>query len=452
MPLPVIDYFTSSQHRTDIGGNKVPLQIFRARLSALSARVIAFYVGAAERNTIEYWQRYIFCLIALAGTVAGTLCILPATLWLASTGRPLGMLLLIPYAVNVSAVLSPALGVKAKSVVIAANFYLIAVGSLVLAGPEGESGIWFSVSVLILSLFAGFRPSLLMACLNLATGMVFAVMHARGLISWSVLKDFKFFSWVVQETNIFLMDVTFAFANAALIRGVGESFDSLRAAEAKARGFLVEKETLIREIYHRSKNNMQVVSSLLMLSSTELREESSKAIFKDVVNKIGSMSLVHQKLYESQDLSSIGMHEYVGELASLLMASYGIPPGKIALGLDIENISMLIDTAIPCGLVISEIVTNSLKYAFPGDRIGRIDIAMKRSEDDLVDLRISDDGVGVPEGFELSSDKRMGMNTVFTIVTHQMQGEIEFSSRSGVEYHIRFRRKLYEERVKFDGK
>jgi two-component sensor histidine kinase len=420
-------------------------------ISALPARVIAYYVGSAEKNSIEYWQKYIFYVIALAGIVAGTLCIVPSSLWLLATGRPQGALLYVPYVVCVSYILIPRFSVRAKTITIAVSFYFIGVASLVIAGPEGESGIWFTVSVLILSQFVSFKASLLVACLNLATGMAFATLHAKGLIGWSVLKDFKFFSWVIQQGNIFLMDLTLAGASAILIRGVGESFRSLKTAEAKVLGFLAEKETLIREIYHRSKNNMQVVSSMLRISSTKLRDESSKAVFNDVIGKIDSMSLVHRKLYESRDLSNIDMAEYLDELVVLLRASYDVPPEKVSFDLEVENLTMMIDTAIPCALVISEIVTNSLKYAFPGDRKGVIRIELRKDGDDFVELRISDDGVGVPEGFVVSSDRRMGMSTVYTIVTHQMRGDVEFSSEGGVAYRIRFQRNLYKERVKSDG-
>jgi two-component sensor histidine kinase len=419
-----------------------------AAIIALPARVIAHYVGPMDVNTIEYWQRFTFSVITLSGIIAGTLCIIPASIWLYATGRPLVTVLLVEYAINVWMILFSGLSVRAKTLVIAASFWLVGVTSLVLAGPEGESGIWFSVCVLITSLFINFRTSLLMGAIDFLTGMTFAVLHARGLIGWDVLHNFRFFSWVIQCTNIFLIDITFAVANAMLIRGVDISFKSLAEAEAKVRKNLEEKETLIRELYHRSKNNMQVVSSLLMLHGTELTEERSKAIFTDVINKIGSMSLVHQKLYESRDLSNIDMADYVRDLVQLLMAGYGVPPGKVDLAVNIESISMLIDTAIPCGLVISEIVSNSLKHAFPGSRTGRIDIEMKKAEEGTVELRISDNGVGVPPGFVPSENGKMGMQTVFTIVTHQMQGKIDFSSNGGVGYLIRFTQKLYKERVK----
>ncbi len=423
----------------------------RPWLRAFPARLIAFYVGSSDKNTIEYWQRFVFYVITFTGIIAGTLCIIPAGIWLVSTGRPSGALLIIPYAIDVTLILLPRISIKPKTIVIALTFYLIGVYSLLVAGPEGESGIFFSVSILILSLFVSLKASFLMALVNFATGLTFGVLHAKGLISWHILRDFRFFSWVVQGINIFLLDLTFATANAILIWGVGESFSSLRAAEAKVRGFLGEKESLIREIYHRSKNNMQVVSSILRLSSGKLREEASKSVFKDVIDKIGAMSLVHQKLYESKDLSNINMSDYVPELANLLLASHGIPAGRVRLDIEVQDLSMQLDTALPCGLVISEIITNALKYAFPGDRQGTIRIGMSGEEDGWVELTISDDGVGVPEGFSPSAGRKMGLETVFTIVEHQLQGTIDFSVDRGLSYRIRFRRSLYEERIKPDA-
>jgi two-component sensor histidine kinase len=188
-----------------------------------------------------------------------------------------------------------------------------------------------------------------------------------------------------------------------------------------------------------------------MLHSGKLEAEADEAVFKDVVNRIGAMSLVHEKLYESHDLSNIDMAEYIRDLVDLLMSGYGTSPEKVRVDLDLESVSMLIDTAVPCGLVISEIMANSLRHAFPRDRAGRIGIVLREAEGDAIELRISDDGVGVPEGFRFESQGKMGMKTLRNIVTHQLQGDIRFESKGGVAYFIRFKRKLYDERVSSDG-
>ncbi len=422
------------------------------KLASIPIRIIHRYVGPAEKNTIEYWQRFIFYVISLSGTVAGTLAIVPGATVVFAKGQYLGGTILVAaYVINVAVVFSPRLSIKTKTLIIAFFFSLIGGASLAVAGPEGESGIWFSVSTLICSLFVGPRIAMFAALLNLLTGLAFGVLHAMGLIGWDVLHGFRFHSWLIQSANIFLMDTIFVVANTFLIRGVGNTFKSLSAAEEKVRASLQEKETLIRELYHRSKNNMQVVSSLLSLHSTELYEESAKAVFKDVIDKIVAMSLVHQRLYESRDLSNIDMAAYVRDLAALMTESYGVSPAKVSVDLRLGDISMLIDTALPCGLIISEIMANSLKHAFPGDRKGTIRLAMTRMEDDFVELRIEDDGVGFPKGFDVDADARMGMKTLFTMVRHQLQGSIDIASEGGVSYLIRFKRKLYDERVKSDG-
>jgi two-component sensor histidine kinase len=421
-------------------------------IAALPMRIIERYTGPGDKNSIEYWQRYIFYVIAMAGIGLGILVVLPTTTLLFLTGRSLGAAAIIAvYALIAWIIFSGRISIKAKTLIIALNLSFAGVISLVLAGPEGESGIWFSISVLSCSLFIGFRPALIVACFNFLAGISFGILHSMGLIGWEVLQGFRFSSWLVQSVNIFMVDMIFSIANVMLIRRVGEAFQNLNAAEAKVRSSLAEKETLIRELYHRSKNNMQVVSSLLMLHSGKLETEADKTVFKDVINRIGAMSLVHEKLYESHDLSNIDMSEYIRDLVALLMSGYGASPEKVRVDLNLESVSMLIDTAVPCGLVVSEIVANTLKYAFPRGREGRIGISLRETEGDAIELRITDDGVGVPESFRFESQGTMGMKTLRNIVRHQLQGDVRFDSGDGVAYTIRFKRKLYDERVSSDG-
>jgi two-component sensor histidine kinase len=436
------------------GGLKVSHEelSLKDRLKKISERIIDHYTLSLDRNSIEYWQCFIFYVIALSGTILGTLSLLSAIIVLLPKGLLFACsIFTVLYTINVFIILSRRFSLRVKTLVIAFNFYFSGFISLTIAGPLGESGIWFSVSVLLCSLFIGFKTSLLFAMLNLLTGVTFGVLHAKGLIAWNSLRGIPFASWLLQSGNIFFVDMMFAIANAVLIRGVGATFRSLNAAEAKIHASLNEKETLIRELYHRTKNNMQVVSSLLMLHSDELESEGAKTIFKDIISKIVAMSLVHQKLYESHDLSNIDLADYIRELIALLVKSYGASSEKLEVDLDLENVTILIDTAVPCGLVVSEIIANSLKHAFPNGRSGRIEVVLKRAEDDLIELRIADDGIGLPEGFQVAGQGKMGMKTLFNMVKHQLHGSIQLSGENGLAYLIRFKGRLYDERVRSDG-
>jgi two-component sensor histidine kinase len=424
-------------------------------LSGLKNRLVPLfdrYTGHLERNTIEYWQGYIFYVITFVGIIAGTLIIIPSSILLLSRGQHIGVgLMIFLYALCIIMIFHRRLTVRIKTLVIAFNFYLFGVASLMFAGPMGESGIFFSVSVLLCSLFAGLRISIVAAAVNFLTGITFGLLHHHGIIGWSFVISIPLASWLLQSSNILMVDMMFVIANTLLLKGVGRTFRNLGAAEKRIMSSLDEKETLIKELYHRSKNNMQVVSSLLRLHSSELKDEASRAIFKDLVNKIVAMSLVHQKLYESKDLSNIALGEYIRELVTLLLKSYGIPPDRVETIYDIEEVTLLIDTAIPCGLVISEIVANICKYAYPGEAKGYIRIGLKQVDGDTVELSLGDDGVGLPAGFDAAVDGRMGLKTIFTLVRHQLQGTVDLRSGKGLSYVIRFRKKLYDERVKLDG-
>jgi len=424
----------------------------RFGIGKLSRRVLRYYAGNLDENSIEYWQCYIFYLLAFTGAVFGTLSLGSGVVVLLSKGRLVPSLVFCAlYSVNMLVIFLRRIPVRIKTLVIALNFHLFGVVSLLVAGLAGESGIWFSVSVLLCSLFIGLGTASLFALLNFAVGLAFGVLHARGLVSWPMVGTAAFSSWLLQSGNIFFVSMMFAAADTVLIRGVGRTFRRLNAAEAKVRASLAEKETLLRELYHRTKNNMQVVSSLLILHSKELESVGDKEIFKDVVNKIGAMSLVHQKLYESQDLSNIDLADYLRDLLSPLMRSYAAAARKIDLELDLESARTLIDTAIPCGLVVSEIVSNSLKHAFPGGRTGKIRVALRNVDDHGLELRVSDDGVGFPGGFRVGADGRMGMKTLFNMAEHQLRGSIQVDSAAGVGYVVRFRGNLYDARVRSDA-
>jgi PAS domain S-box-containing protein len=220
-----------------------------------------------------------------------------------------------------------------------------------------------------------------------------------------------------------------------------------KTAEERLITSLKEKEVLLRELYHRTKNNMQVICSMLELYSMDFDDETVKNVFSELNNKIRTMALVHQKLYKSQNLSCIGMKEYIRELVELLMKSYRASPQRISPEYDLDDIFFAIDLAIPCGLLVNELISNALKHAFPGSRQGRIEVRLKKKEGEYVELLVSDDGIGAPQGFDFTSGGKMGLQTVFALGGHQLQGKIEFESSGGVTCRVTFKNKPVTDRT-----
>ncbi len=204
--------------------------------------------------------------------------------------------------------------------------------------------------------------------------------------------------------------------------------------EKKLQQSINEKNTLIKELYHRTKNNMQVISSMLLMQARRSDSEFIKNAFRDIVSRIKAMALVHVKLYESQNLSEIFLDEYISDFSNLLIKSYntGFP---ISLNLSLEKIPVTIDTAIPLGLVLNELFTNSIKYAFPEKKEAKVSISMYK-ENELIIIDFSDTGVGIPVGFNLRNCKTVGLQNVFSIIEYQLKGKIDYSTNRGLKWHI----------------
>ncbi|HOD39033.1 MAG TPA: response regulator [Candidatus Wallbacteria bacterium] len=232
-------------------------------------------------------------------------------------------------------------------------------------------------------------------------------------------------------------------ANEKLQAELGERLK----AEERIRLALGEKEVLIRELYHRTKNNMQVICSMMKLHSLYSGDHKINRVFQEMENRIYAMALVHQKLYQSRNLSSIYFCDYIDDLCELLKNSYSVSDGRIAFKLDVARAEVLIDIAVPCGLIINELISNSLKYAFPGETAGEITIRLERGENGAVKIVYGDNGPGLPSGFDFEKDSRFGMKTIFSIVRHQLQGTVDFERGNGICCRIEFQDKYYARRV-----
>ncbi|MBI5679389.1 MAG: PAS domain S-box protein [Methanobacterium sp.] len=207
---------------------------------------------------------------------------------------------------------------------------------------------------------------------------------------------------------------------------------------------LKEKEILLKEVHHRVKNNMQIISSLLNLQIQFEDIDETVDVLKESQGRVKSMALVHEKLYQSDSFSKINFKEYIKNLVSDIFNSYGIK-GKIGLELDIDDLNIGIDTAVPLGLIINELVTNSAKYAFPQGKKGIIKILFKLVDDKYF-LTISDDGVGIPHDIELGKTKTLGLQLVINLI-NQIDGNIEIGRNHGTEFKIIFSELEYKDRI-----
>ncbi len=207
-------------------------------------------------------------------------------------------------------------------------------------------------------------------------------------------------------------------------------------AEEQIKASLAEKEVLLREIHHRVKNNMQVISSLLNLQEGYIDDEKYSGMFQESKNRIVAMALVHDRLYQSENLASINFPEYISSLASTLFQAYRTT-GNIALKMDVEDVSIGIDSAIPCGLILNELISNSLKHAFPDGRDGEIRIDLRSDSDDNITLIVGNNGVEFPEDLDWKNIESLGLQLV-NILTQQLHGTIEIDKSNGTAFEIKW--------------
>ncbi|HDK17245.1 MAG TPA: hypothetical protein ENG75_04825, partial [Nitrospirae bacterium] len=221
-----------------------------------------------------------------------------------------------------------------------------------------------------------------------------------------------------------------------------------KKVENQLKSSLREKETLLLEIHHRVKNNMQIISSLLSLQSRYIKDKHYISMFNESRSRIKSMALIHEKLYQSKNLENIDFNDYIKSLVNDLFIFYGIQGGHIVLNINIENVILDIDTAIPCGLIINELISNSLKHAFPDGREGKIEITSRKMNIKGVneyELIVSDNGIGMPDDLDFRKTESLGLSLIVTLSEDQLQGKLDFKRDNGTECRIHFKELKHKE-------
>ncbi len=223
----------------------------------------------------------------------------------------------------------------------------------------------------------------------------------------------------------------------AKVMGILRDVTERKQAEERLKTSLREKEVLLREIHHRVKNNLQIISSLLRLQTRLIKDGRMVEMFKESQNRIRSMALIHEKLYQTEDLSRVNFAEYIRSLTVHLFHTYRINPNIVKMNTEVEDIYLDINRAIPCGLVINELVSNALKHAFPNSKRGEILIKLYSNKQNKTKLTVSDNGVGLPENINIHEPETLGLQLVNDLVK-QVEGKIRLERTKGTTFHIVF--------------
>jgi len=201
---------------------------------------------------------------------------------------------------------------------------------------------------------------------------------------------------------------------------------------------LKEKEILLREVHHRVKNNMQVISGLIELQSAQITDPETHRLFQESYERIKTMALIHESLYRSEDFARIDFSIYLDKLISYLLSSYGRTRDEISVDIKLQVIYMNMDIAVPCGLIANELISNSLKHGFPDGRHGTISIRLENAGEKECEFVVSDDGIGFPPAIDFRNTPSFGLQLINGLAAHQMRGTVELRKGNGTTFVIRF--------------
>jgi PAS domain S-box-containing protein len=257
------------------------------------------------------------------------------------------------------------------------------------------------------------------------------VMQRGSFLNFETIHYRKDGTEMILEVNASVIN----YRGKPAILSISRDITERKHAEQQIKRSLEEKEILLKEIHHRVKNNMQIISSLLDLQSDALGNSMVFQAFQDSKNRIRSMALVHENLYQSGDLARINTEEYIRSVVDYFLSTYGKVEDRIVPNIQVENISLDMDTAVPIGLILTELLSNALKHAFLPGRKGKLTIRFRSQGKKALALIVQDNGVGLPRDIDINRPGSLGLQLV-SLLTRQLEGTIEVERRSGTSFKV----------------
>ncbi|ABA22614.1 signal transduction histidine kinase [Trichormus variabilis ATCC 29413] len=246
--------------------------------------------------------------------------------------------------------------------------------------------------------------------------------------------------WEAHELDLLdqlSVPIAIAIQQSSILQQAQNELAERQKVEVRLRSALAEKEVLLKEVHHRVKNNLQIVSGLLLLHSQTLKDPELIRTLQESQNRIESISMIHKNLYTSPNIGQLDVVDYVNNLATSILISYQLEPGRISLETHIHPVDLNLDQAIACGLIINELISNSLKHAFPQNTTGAIKIDLQKV-DDKIEMTIQDNGIGLPDNLDWRYTDSLGLSLVHDLVTEQLEGTVSIERQPGTTFKIQF--------------
>jgi two-component sensor histidine kinase len=338
----------------------------------------------------------------------------------------------------------------AGAMLIVATFVFTFMLVLFSGGIRSMDLVYFYAACIAAGTLFGPRRGMLAAVASALGGVALLVLEYQGLLPDPIFPIpppaalANFLMALVMAVTV--LQVSERSKHAALAQARNE-LEERRAAEDRLRRSLTEKDALLAELYHRTRNNMQLITSFLRLESDRFPGQDVKTAFAALQGRIRSMALVHERLAAGGDPSLIDLLEYARELARYLSGGANEVIGRVSIEVSGDRVPLLVDTAIPCGLILHELLSNSLRHAFPGERSGRVLVRIVRESEAAVLIEVSDDGIGMPETMQGSAGDSLGLLLVRSLAEQQLSGSVEFLSSGGVVCRVRLRTDLFSARI-----
>ncbi len=311
-----------------------------------------------------------------------------------------------------------------------------------LAGGMNSIDATYYASITVMAgLLLGRKYSLLYALLSIAAGASMVFIEKAGIYPPHFFPIPAWAGWLNMSIAIIMVTSTLNLA----LRGLSEALtlsrqenDERRKIEERLHGSLHEKEILLKEVHHRVKNNMQIISSLISLQLNYISTMEQREQFLDIQSRVRSMALVHEQLYQSANFSGINLGEYLTTLKDNIVHSFHLGARNTEIHIDVDDLAIDLDRAIPIGLIVNELLTNAIKYAFPAGRAGCITIFCRKDSEGKFLLSIKDNGIGIADDIDFINSTTLGLQIVNALVM-QIRGTITLERNGGTSFNISFR-------------